>query len=98
MTKFDSIARPDYPHFDLSHLVIGAAIEVQKSLGPGFLEKVYETALSLELSDRGIAFAQQVPLLVRYKGRPAGSFQADFVIEGKLICEIKAVESLDDRS
>ncbi len=50
------IDRPNYPHFDLSHRVIGAAIEVHKSMGLGFLEKVYETALSIELSDRGIAF------------------------------------------
>lgn len=41
-------------------------------------------------------FVQQAPLFVRYKGRPAGYFQADFLVEGKLICEIKAVEALTD--
>jgi len=91
-----SAIQPTYPHAYLSYQVIGAAIEVHKSMGSGFLEKVYETALSIELSDRGISFVQQAPLVVKYKGRPAGYFQADFLVEDKLVCELKAVDALTD--
>src|SRR3990172_7500452 len=53
---------------DLAHRVIGAAIEVHRLLGPGFLESVYEEALCVELALRGIEFARQVPVGVEYKG------------------------------
>jgi GxxExxY protein len=55
--------------------VIGAAIEVHRLLGPGFLESVYEDALCVELSLRGIPFAQQVPIGVAYKGKLVGETQ-----------------------
>jgi GxxExxY protein len=87
-------AVPQYPHADLSHQVIGAAIEVHKAMGPGFLEKVYETALAVELSARGIPFVQQAPLVARYKGRPVGHFLADFIVSERIICEIKAADAV----
>lgn len=78
----------------LAHEVIGAAIEVHRLLGPGYLESVYEEALGVELSLRGIDFARQVPIAVSYKGRPIGEGRLDFLVGGTLVVELKAVEEL----
>ena len=76
---------------ELTFSVIGAAMEVHKILGPGFLEAVYQSALARELTLRGIPFEQQVKLPVTYKDILVGEYIADFVIDSKLIVEIKAV-------
>jgi GxxExxY protein len=78
----------------LTASVIGAAIEVHRQLGPGLDEILYENALSIELRLRGIAFARQVIIPVVYKGKAIGEKQLDFVIDGKLIVELKAVEQI----
>lgn len=80
---------------ELTYAVIGAAMEVHKILGPGFLEAVYQAALARELTLRGIPFEQQVRLQVAYKDVLAGDYSADFVIDGKLILEIKGVTKLN---
>ncbi len=81
---------------DLSYAIIGAAMEVHRILGGGFLEAVYQAALAHELALRGIAFEQQVRLPVHYKDVLVGEYVADFVIEGKIILEIKSVSALND--
>ena len=58
----------NYPYSELSHEVIGAAIQVQKVLGPGLLEKTYHTCLKIELGQRGISFESEVPLPIVYRG------------------------------
>ena len=83
-----------YPHRELTEKIIGAAFEVHRELGPGFLEKVYETALRRELSQGNIQAEPQVPIQVRYKGQPVGQYYADLLVEHSVICEIKTVESL----
>jgi len=80
---------------ELTFAVIGAAMEVHKILRPGFLEAVYQSALARELRLRGISFEQQVCLPVFYKDELIGEYIAGFVIEGRLIIEIKAVSRLD---
>jgi GxxExxY protein len=80
---------------ELSFAVFGATMEVHKILGPGFLEAVYQAALAHELQIRGIPFEQQVKLPVTYKGILAGDYVADFVIDGKIILEIKSVSKLN---
>ena len=79
----------------LSNRVIGCAQTVSRELGTGFLEAVYENALTLELESEGIVFERQHPLDVYYKRQRVGHYQADLVIEGKIIVEIKAVLSLN---
>ncbi len=81
---------------ELSYAIIGAAMEVHRLLGPGFLEAAYQAALAHELTLRGIPFEQQVKLPVYYKGILIGEYIADFVIDGKIILEIKAVTELHD--
>ncbi len=78
----------------LSYRVVGAAMEVHRLLGSGFLEAVYQTALAHELKLLEIPFEQQKRLTVKYKDIVVGDYIADFVIDGKIIVEIKAVSNL----
>jgi GxxExxY protein len=82
---------------ELTFAVIGAAMEVHRILGSGFLEAVYQTALARELSLRDIPFEQQKQLAVHYKDVLAGEYIADFVIDNKFIIEIKAVSAWNPR-
>ena len=80
---------------DGSEEVIGACLEVHSHLGPGLLESAYEQCLAHELSLRGLQFERQRPVPVAYKGvRLDCGYRLDFVIEDRLLVEIKAVESL----
>jgi len=80
----------------LSHRVIGAAIEVHKHLGPGLLEAAYEECLCYELVQAELAVQRQVPLPVVYKGVSLQlGYRIDVIVEGKLLLELKAIESLD---
>ena len=79
---------------DLTYKINGAIFEVNKILGSGFLEKVYEKALILELKERGLRVQNQVPINVIYKEKPVGEYFADIVVEDTVIIELKAVESL----
>jgi len=79
---------------ELARRVIGAAIEVHRELGPGFLESVYEEALGVELRLRQIPAEQQARVRVLYKGHEAGEARLDFLIGGALVVELKAVEAV----
>jgi GxxExxY protein len=79
---------------ELSSAVIGAAIAVHRALGPGFLESVYEEALCLELTNRGIRFERQVSIAVQYKGQPIGEGRLDLLVDSKIVVELKAVETI----
>ena len=82
-------------HGVLTQRVIGLAIEVHRTLGPGLLESAYEECVCLELQRAGIAYARQVPLPLIYKSiRLDCTYQMDVVVEQSLILEIKAVENL----
>ena len=76
----------------LTKAVIGAAIEVHRILGPGLDEALYEAALAVEFRLRGITFTRQVIVGVTYKGEPIGEKRLDFLVDGKLIVELKAIE------
>lgn len=85
--------REAYPHSDLTRQIIGAAIAVQKSLGPGLDEKLYENALSIELAHLGISFSQQPEFPVHYRERFIGKLRPDLIAENTVIIEIKVAES-----
>ncbi len=85
---------PDPAVDALAKAVIGAAIEVHSILGAGFLEAVYEQALAVELGLRGIPFQRQHPIALTYKNELVGEARLDFLIGGKLILELKAVDSI----
>ena len=81
-------------HNDITYEIRGAIFEVNKILGPGFLEKVYENALLIELKNRGLNAASQVPLKVTYKTQIVGDYFADIVVEDKVLVELKTVDKL----
>ncbi len=78
----------------LSYAVIGAALEVHRSLGPGFLEAVYQKALCVELKLAGIPVETEVPVSIEYRGYPVGEGRLDLLVERVLVVELKAVEAL----
>jgi GxxExxY protein len=78
--------------------IVGAAIEVHKELGFGFLEAVYQEAMEIELKKRNIAYEAQVPLGISYKGQELKkAYIADFICYGQIIVELKALERLSGR-
>lgn len=81
---------------DISGRTIEAAVEVHRHLGPGLLESVYEAALAYELQLRNISFERQKALPATYKGRRLGSdYRVDFVVENRIVVELKSVHRLD---
>ena len=79
---------------ELSHAIVGAAIEVHRHLGPGQLESVYKRALAQELTLRAIAYRRQVSIPMLYKGCAVGEFFADLIVDDKIVVELKAVAAL----
>lgn len=80
---------------DEAYAIVGAAMEAYNQLGPGFLEAVYQEALEIELSERGVPFASQKELCVLYKGRPLKkTYTADLICYEKIIVELKAIDRL----
>lgn len=76
--------------------IIGAAIAVHRELGPGFLESIYEQALAVEFALRGIAFIRQKPIPLFYRDHQIGEHRLDFLIENKIVVELKAIETLEN--
>ena len=79
---------------DLTGQIIKAAYKVYNVLGKGFMEKVYQNAMFIELLDMGLSVDKEMPLEVFYKGHKVGSYYADLVVEDEIIVELKAVENL----
>jgi GxxExxY protein len=76
--------------------IIGAAIRVHRELGPGFLESIYEEALAVEFALGGIQFIRQHPIPLFYRDHQIGEHRLDFLVEGKIIVELKAVSQIED--
>ena len=79
---------------EITYKINGAVFEVMRVLGAGFLEKVYENALLIELRKRGLKAESQVPLKVSYKGEVVGEYVVDILVEDAVILELKAVEQI----
>ena len=81
-------------HEELTGPIIGAAIEVHRELGPGFLESVYEQALAVELRRRSIPFVRQHPVPILYRGVEVGLHRLDLFVLDQVVVELKAVKEL----
>ena len=81
-------------HIELTREIIGSFYDVYNNLGYGFLEKVYENALLLELCEKGLQVEQQKPIQVFYHQQIIGEYFADLVVDSRVIVEIKAVKNL----
>lgn len=89
---------PELKFKDITEKIIGASFEVHKFLGNGFQEVIYQRALAWELKQAGLAFAREIEQDIFYKElvEPIGKRRADFVVEGKVLVELKAVIELED--
>lgn len=85
-----------YLHEELTRQIIAAAYDVHRELGSGFLEKVYENALAIELRRRGLRAVQQAEITVAYKGDLVGTYYADVLVDDVVICELKAAEAINN--
>ena len=81
---------------ELTEKIIKAFYKVYNTLGYGFLEKVYENSLAIELQEIGLVIQQEQPILVYYKEHEVGVYRTDIIVESKVILEIKAVNALTD--
>jgi GxxExxY protein len=79
----------EYPNQELTGAIIGAALDVFHDLGSGFLEKVYENALAVELRERGLDVVPQAEMRVLYKGQVVGIYYADLLVNGAVVCELE---------
>jgi GxxExxY protein len=80
---------------EITDAIIAAAVAVHRELGPGFLETVYEQALAVEFAMRGIAFVRQKSIPLFYRDHQIGEHRIDFLVEDKIIVELKAIEALE---
>jgi GxxExxY protein len=80
----------------ITERVIARVYRVSNTLGSGFLEKVYENALAIELRHDGLKVAPQYPIRVFYRNEPVGDFSADLLVEDSVIVELKSARTLDD--
>jgi GxxExxY protein len=81
---------------EITESIIGCSYAVAKILGCGFVEKVYENALVIEMTKKGLQFQQQYPFKVYYNTHIVGEFIADLLVEGKVLVELKAVKEFDN--
>ena len=90
--------RDNLKYEDITKKIIGAAFEVHKFLGNGFQEVIYQRALALELARAGLTFGREVEREIFYKEapEPIGTRRADFVVEGKVLVELKAISQLEE--
>jgi GxxExxY protein len=85
----------EYKYEQITGQIINAAHTVHNSLGYGFLEKIYQNSLLIELKNRGLQVETQKPVTVYYSGKSVGEYFVDLVVEGKVIVEVKSVENLN---
>jgi GxxExxY protein len=81
---------------EITEQIIAAAIHAHRELGPGFLESIYEQALAVEFALSGIQFIRQHPVPLFYRDHQVGEHRLDFLVEGKIVVELKAVSELED--
>jgi GxxExxY protein len=81
---------------EVTHGIIGCAMQVHRTLGNGFLELIYQRAMELEMAAKGIAFEREKELPIHYLGEEIGVTRVDFLIEGNVMVELKAVSRLDE--
>jgi len=90
-------ADKEYPHAEITHLIIGAAMEVLNEMGHGLNEKPYENALTVELGLRGLSFKQQQSFGVMYKGVQVGNFIPDLIVSEAVIVDTKVIDRITDQ-
>ena len=86
----------DYQYSELTGRIIGCAMAVHSALGSGFQEVIYQRALQIEMADQGISFSREHEMPIFYKDQQIGTRRADFLVEGVVSVELKAIAKLED--
>ncbi|MCC5938163.1 MAG: GxxExxY protein [Lunatimonas sp.] len=86
----------EYKYSDLTSQIIGSAMKVHSALGNGFQEVIYQRALEIEMTDEGISFKREYNMPVFYKNQQIGTRRVDFLVEGIIAVELKAIIQLED--
>ena len=88
--------KEEYKYSEITEKIIGCAMKVHSTLGNGFQEVIYQRALAIELGNARIEFAREVEIPIHYGGEEIGTRRADFLVDGKILVELKALTSLED--
>jgi GxxExxY protein len=86
----------EYKYGSITYKIIGAAMTVQSTLGSGFQEVIYQRALTIEMAKQGLSFQREVEMEIFYDGQSIGTRRVDFLVEDKVMVELKAVKALED--
>ena len=86
----------EYKYSDLTGKIIGCAMEVHRQLGNGFQEVIYQRALAIEMTEQGLSFSREHEMPVYYKNQQIGTRRVDFLVEGVVSVELKAIIQLED--
>ncbi len=86
----------DYKHADITGKIIGAAMKVHSTLGNGFQEVIYQRALAIEMEKQGLSFQRELEMPIHYDGQVIGTRRVDFLVEGKVMVELKALTKVED--
>ena len=90
------IVKEEYEYSELTGKIIGCAMEVHRILGNGFQELIYQKALAIEMAKQGLSYNRELEMEIKYKGESIGSRRVDFLVENKVMLELKAVIQLED--
>ncbi len=86
----------NYKYSELTGKIIGCAMKVHSTLGNGFQEVIYQRCLAIEMKRQGLGFARELEMTLHYEGIKVGTRRVDFLVEGKVMVELKAVKGLED--
>ncbi|MEQ9306769.1 MAG: GxxExxY protein [Marinoscillum sp.] len=96
LTDFTALINNEYKYSDLTSRIIGAAMEVHRQLGNGFQEVIYQRALAIEMAMSGLDFSREHEMPIYYKGEDIGTRRVDFLVQGVIAVELKALIKLED--
>ena len=96
MIKWLTVINKEYKYSELTSKIIGCAMTVHSGLGNGFQEKIYQRALEIEMADQGIDFSREYEMPVYYKKQQIGTRRVDFLVQGLVSVELKAIIQLED--
>jgi GxxExxY protein len=88
--------KEEYKHSELTGKIIGCAMKVHSALGNGFQEVIYQRALEIEMADAGLSFSREHEMPIYYKQLQIGTRRVDFLVEGVVSVELKAITTLED--
>lgn len=90
------VVNEKYKHSDVTGKIIGCAMKVHSTLGNGFQEVIYQRCVAIEMEKQGLSFARELEMTIHYEGVEVGTRRVDFLVENKIMVELKALSMLED--